>query len=229
MKNLKWIFFDLFDTLVFVNEDIYYKGKKEAAQLVGINEEDFISAWKSTSEEAIVGKLKDPFQRANEALKRMGVQDRNISAKIAIYDIETLQQCVSFYDGATETLSFLREKGFNLALLSNATATTAFILSPLHLRDRFDHLILSYEIGFKKPDPNFFKIALERTSAPPEETIFVGDGANKELDAAKACGIKPVRINHPQKAHSFMDKNNLSSNDHDEVASFRELLKFLGY
>ena len=229
MKNLKWIFFDLFDTIVFVNEDIYYKGKKEAAQLVGINEVEFIDAWKSTSEEAIIGKLKDPFQRANEALKRMGVQDRNISAKIAIYDIETLQQCVSFYDGATETLSFLREKGLNLALLSNATATTAFILAPLHLRDRFDHLILSYEIGFKKPDPVFFKIALERTSALPEETIFVGDGANRELDAAKDCGIKPIRINHPQKAYSFMDKDNLSSNDHDEVNSFSELLKFLGY
>lgn len=229
MKNKKWLFFDLFDTIVYVDEDIYYKGKREVAEITGVDPDDFISAWRSTSEDALIGKLKDPFQRANEALKRMGISDRNISAKIAIYDIETLQRCVSFYDGATETLSFLREKGFNLALLSNATATTAFILAPLHLRDRFDHLILSYEIGIKKPDPKFFQIALERTGATSEESLFIGDGANKELDAAKEVGIETIRINHPNKAHTFMDKNNLSSSDHYEVASFTELLKYLGY
>lgn len=229
MKGIKWLFFDLFDTIVFVDEEIYYKGKREAAELTGIDPDNFISAWKSTSEEALIGKLKDPFQRANEALKKMGINDRNISAKIAIYDIETLQRCVSFYDGATEALSFLRERGFNLALLSNATATTAFILAPLHLRDRFDHLILSYEIGLKKPDPQFFKIALQRTNALAEESVFIGDGANKELDAAKEYGMKTLRINHPQKAHSFMDKHNLSSANHDEVKSFNELLKYFGY
>ncbi|MCX7830974.1 MAG: HAD family hydrolase [Acidobacteria bacterium] len=228
MKNIKWLFFDLFDTIVYVDEEIYYKGKREAAELAGIDADDFISAWRSTSEDALLGKLKDPFQRATEALKRMGITDRHISAKIAIYDIETLQRCVSFYDGATETLSVLREKGFNLALLSNATATTAFILAPLHLRDRFDQLILSYEIGLKKPDPQFFKIALERTNAKKEESIFIGDGANRELDAAREAGILTIRINHPNKAHTFMDKSNLSSSDHFEVKSFTELLKYLG-
>lgn len=229
MKNKKWLFFDLFDTIVYVDEAIYYEGKKEAAEIAGLNPDDFISAWKSTSEDALLGKLKDPFQRANDALKKMGISDRNICAKIAIYDIETLQRCVSFYDGATETLSFLREKGFNLALLSNATATTAFILSPLHLRDRFDYLILSYEIGVKKPDPRFFQIAFERTKATPSESLFIGDGANRELDAAREAGIDTIRITHISKAHTFMDKNNLSSDDHIEVKSFSELLRQLGY
>lgn len=229
MKNIKWLFFDLFDTIVFVDEEIYFRGKREAAELTGIDPESFISAWKSTSEEALIGKLKDPFQRANEALKRMGINDRTIAAKIAIYDIETLQRCVSFYDGATETLSFLRERGLNLALLSNATATTAFILAPLHLRDRFDYLILSYEIGLKKPDPQFFSVALQRTKALKEEALFIGDGANRELDSAKEYGLKTLRICHSKKALSFMDKDNLSSSAHNEVKSFNELLKYLGY
>jgi putative hydrolase of the HAD superfamily len=224
MGRFKWLFFDLFDTLVVVDEKIYYEGKKEAAELAGLDPDKFMAAWKSTSEDALLGKLRDPFQRANDALKRLEIEDRALSAKIAMYDIETLQRCVSFYEGATEALAFLRDSGFRLALLSNATPTTAFVISSLHLRDRFDTLILSYEIGCKKPDPRFFKISLERTLADPAEAIFIGDGANRELDAAKDCGIETLRMTHPKKAHTFMDKNSLSSPDHREVHSFSELL-----
>lgn len=224
MGKYRWLFFDLFDTLVLVDEKVYYEGKKESAELVGLDPEKFINAWRNTSEEALVGKLRDPFARATAALKAMGAEDRSLSAKIAMYDIEILQRCVSFYDGATEALSSLRGIGFNLALLSNATATTAFIVSGLHLRDRFDQLILSYEIGCKKPDPMFFQIALERTGAVPEEALFIGDGANRELDAALESGIGSLRISHPVKAHSFMNKDSLSSHDHREVHSFKELL-----
>jgi putative hydrolase of the HAD superfamily len=224
MGKYRWLFFDLFDTLVLVDEKIYYDGKKESAELVGLDPEKFISAWRSTSEDALVGKLRDPFQRATAALKICGIEERSLSAKIAMYDIEVLQRCVSFYEGATEALAALRDSGFNLALLSNATATTAFIVSTLHLRDRFDHLILSYEVGCKKPDIKFLQKALERTQASPAESLFIGDGANRELDAAKDAGFATLRMNHAKKAHTFMDEDNLSSASHREVASFEELL-----
>lgn len=229
MKKFNHIFFDLFDTIVYVDEDIYYEGKKEAAELANVDFESFIEAWRSTSEDAIVGKLKDPFKRASETLKKLGIEDRNICAKVALNDVETIQKCVFFYDGATETLSFLREKGYTLSLLSNATATTAFILQALHLRDRFDHLILSYEIGFKKPDKKFFEIALSRSGALPDETLFVGDGANRELDAAREMGITTLRLEHKKKALTFMNKETLSSDDHNTIFSFSELIKYLGY
>lgn len=224
MGRFRWLFFDLFDTLVIVDEKLYYEGKKESAELVGVDPERFLAAWKHTSADALIGKLKDPFQRATEALKKCGIEDRSLSAKIAMYDIEVLQRCVSFYDGATEALAALRDLGFNLALLSNATATTAFIVSSLHLRDRFDQLVLSYEIGCKKPDAAFFDKALERTKSSPSESLFISDGANRELDSAKEIGFDTIKMNHPRKAHTFMDKENLSSNNHKEVCSFKELL-----
>jgi len=224
MGMFRWVFFDLFDTLVVVDENTYYEGKRESAELVGLDPDKFMEAWRSTSEDALVGKLRDPFQRATATLKILGAEDRSLSAKIAMYDIEVLQRCVSFYDGATETLAALRDLGFSLALLSNATATTAFVVSSLHLRDRFDQLVLSYEIGCRKPDPKFFEKALERTGAVPGEALFIGDGANRELDAAAEAGLRTLRITHPVKAHSFMNKETLSSSGHREVRSFGELL-----
>jgi HAD superfamily hydrolase (TIGR01509 family) len=227
MLPFKWIFFDLFDTLVYINEEIYYAGKKESAEITGIDPDEFMKAWKETAEDALVGILRDPFQRATKALEIMGIKDRAIAAKISLYDVETLQRCVSFYDGATETLALLREKGLSLALLSNATATTAFILNTLHLRDRFDVLVFSYEIGVKKPSYKFFEKAIERTKSQPFETLFVGDGANRELDSAKEMGFETVKIVHPKKAATFIEKELLSSDSHYTVSSFSELIKYL--
>lgn len=81
MLPFKWIFFDLFDTLVYINEEIYYAGKKESAEITGIDPDEFMKAWKETAEDALVGILRDPFQRATKALEIMGIKDRAIAAK----------------------------------------------------------------------------------------------------------------------------------------------------
>ena len=60
MGPYRWVFFDLFDTLCTVDEEVYYAGKRTAAQAAGLDYDAFITAWTSTSQEASVGKLKTP-------------------------------------------------------------------------------------------------------------------------------------------------------------------------
>lgn len=224
MPGFRWIFFDLFDTLCFVEEETYYEGKRLAAEAAGLPFERFIEAWRKTSPEASVGKLRDPFARAKATLDSLGVGDRLLAAEVARLDIETIQQCVSFYAGATDALACLRSQGFSLGLISNATATTAFVVSPLHLRDRLDTLMFSYEVGAVKPDAAIFSKALQRAGARAEESLFVGDGANHELDAAKALGFTTLRIDHPSKGETFRNPETLSVGDHPMVRSFEEML-----
>jgi putative hydrolase of the HAD superfamily len=224
MAGFRWIFFDLFDTLCFVDEDLYYGGKRESAEAAGLPFEGFMEAWKGTSPEASVGKLRDPFSRASAALKRLGIEDRIVAAEVARMDIETIQKCVEFYPGATDALAALRSTGFLLGLISNATATTAFVLGPLHMRDRLDKLVFSYEVGAVKPDRAIFDRALERSGARPEESLFVGDGANHELDAARELGFATLRIDHPIKGETFRNPGTLSTGDHPVVRSFEEML-----
>lgn len=224
MTGLTWVFFDLFDTLATVEEETYYAGKRAAAQAAGVAYDAFLTSWKHTAHQASLGRLRTPFDRALGALKALGVTDRAAAAEVARLDVETIQRCVRLYDGAEACLLRLRERGLCLGLISNATATTAFVVSPLRLREHLDLLIFSYEAGAVKPDPAIFHKALQRAGCRPQEALFVGDGANRELDAARSLGFATVQMDHPVKALSFRDPDGLSSPDHPRVTSFGELL-----
>ncbi len=224
MAPYRWVFFDLFDTLCTVDEDSYYDGKRLAAESAGVDYDVFMQAWSATSPEASVGKLRTPFERAEKALRDMGVTDRRAVAEVARLDVEMIQKCVKYYDGAEEALQELRGRGFALGLISNATATTAFAIGPLGLRNKLDKLVFSYEVGAVKPSEVIYKAALRRAPCEAGESLFVGDGANHELDAAAALGMGVICMDHPYKAHSFRNAATLSEASHPSVRGFSELL-----
>lgn len=76
-----------------------------------------------------------------------------------------------------------------LLLLSNTNAThLRFVRAHLPLLDRFDGLVLSYELGLAKPDRAIFEAALARAGSPADRTAFFDD-VGAYVDAARALGI----------------------------------------
>jgi putative hydrolase of the HAD superfamily len=62
--------------------------------------------------------------------------------------------------------------------------------------DRFvDELVVSEETGISKPDPEIFRIALERLEVAPEEAVMVGDSWPADIAGAAAAGIRPIWFN----------------------------------
>jgi putative hydrolase of the HAD superfamily len=223
-RRYRWIFFDLFDTLCTVDEPAYYEGKRRAAEAAGVSHDAFLKAWRATAADASTGRIRHPFERAQRALDALGVKDRTAVVQVAKLDVETIQECVRFYEGAPEALGTLKGRGFSLGLISNATSTTAFVVTQLRLRDFLQLLVFSYEVGSTKPEPKIFETALARAVCPAHEALFVGDGANQELDAAGALGMGVLCMDHPVKAHSFRSAEALSSPDHVKVSGFGDLL-----
>ncbi|MGW0477257.1 HAD-IA family hydrolase [Streptomyces coeruleorubidus] len=43
------------------------------------------------------------------------------------------------------------------------------------LLDIVDTLVLSYEVGFAKPDPRIYTVALQRLGADPADVLFIDD------------------------------------------------------
>ena len=224
MDRFEWVFFDLFDTLCTVDEPVYFEGKRRTARALGVDFDAFMDAWRSTSREASTGLLKTPFDRALKALETLGRRDRGEAMEAARLDVEIIQKSVHLYAGAADCLEALRVRGFKLGLISNATATTAFVVGPLRLRELLDLLVFSYEARCAKPDPAIFQKALDRAATQAADALFVGDGANRELDAVEDLGLAVVCMDHPVKAHSFRDRNGLSKPTHPMVPGFSELL-----
>ena len=76
------------------------------------------------------------------------------------------------------------------------------VLSTLGLTPYFDSVVISAEVGIKKPDPRIFDSVFEQTGLKPEEVIYVGD-TEDDTKAAHAAGIVPIVIQRDNEGNAF--------------------------
>ena len=104
------------------------------------------------------------------------------------------------------------------------------VLSKLGLTPYFDSVVISAEVGVKKPDPRIFDAALEQTGIKPEEAIYVGD-TEDDIKAARAAGMVPVLIQRDNEGntHDFsVNTHNLQQEKFTpDVQTITKLSEFL--
>lgn len=101
------------------------------------------------------------------------------------------------YSNTKKIISYLQKK-VPLGIISNAQFYTIIDLEKLldaSLDIYFDKNLCfwSYKVGYSKPNPGSFialKEKLERMGISPEETLFVGNHAVKDIQTAKSQGFK---------------------------------------
>jgi HAD superfamily hydrolase (TIGR01549 family) len=93
-----------------------------------------------------------------------------------------------------ETLQFLKESGYSLALISNRRQPYQDKVHEIGLADYFEFTLAAGEIGRWKPDPALLQHAAERAGAEPSQTIYVGDNPYADVAGADAAGMEPVLI-----------------------------------
>ena len=97
-------------------------------------------------------------------------------------------------DEVRPALAALRARGFRLVVLSNANGTLHHAFDRLGLTSAFDVIFDSHDEGVEKPDPRFFRIALERSGATAETTMHVGDLYHVDVVGARAAGLTPALL-----------------------------------
>ena len=103
------------------------------------------------------------------------------------------------FDGAITLLEELRARGAGVYLLSNAQACfTRHELETLGLTEKFDGILLSSEVGWKKPCKKFFLAAFEKFSLSPEDSIYIGNDLRDDVGGAREVGMRSVYIETEQ-------------------------------
>jgi putative hydrolase of the HAD superfamily len=82
----------------------------------------------------------------------------------------------------------LREAGLKVGLLSNSWGNT---YPRKRIDALFDHIVISGEVGLRKPDPAIFQLSLEGLGVAPERAVFIDDAEPNVLGAA-ALGLHTV-------------------------------------
>ena len=70
------------------------------------------------------------------------------------------------------------------------------VLAQYGINTFFDTIVISSEVGAKKPDPAIFSFALDQTGLLNNEVIYVGD-TDDDVAGAIAAGIQPIFIARP--------------------------------
>lgn len=97
-------------------------------------------------------------------------------------------------DEVRPALERLRASDLTMAVVSNANGTVARVLERLGLLRFFDRIFDSQLEGASKPDPRFFRIALEGTGSRPETTLHVGDLYHVDVQGARSAGIRAALL-----------------------------------
>lgn len=99
---------------------------------------------------------------------------------------------LELYAGVRETLDELRPR-YQLAAITDAQMVWAMPeLHAVGLSDYFSPLVISSDLGYRKPDARIFQRVITGMGLEPDEVLFVGNDMYRDIFGASRFGIKTV-------------------------------------
>ena len=92
-----------------------------------------------------------------------------------------------------ELVEDLKERGFQVALLSNISKREAEYVRRLGFYEPFHPVLLSCQTGVSKPHPHAFKLLLKCLKVPANQVIFIDD-QEQNIQAAQLLGIDGIQF-----------------------------------
>ncbi|MFX1323837.1 MAG: HAD family hydrolase [Promethearchaeota archaeon] len=199
------IIFDLYGTLVDSYSVRGYKRLlKDMALALELPVEDFSRIWRDTTYERGIGIFKTIHDSINFICKKLNtsVSKENIKKCVQIR-LENTRRALSPKSGAIEILQYLRRSEYKIGLITNCSFETPLVWKDTELSGLFDVTLFSASAGFKKPDPQIYKLACERLDVEPNVCLYVGDGDSDELLGASRFGMDAVMIRDPNEVDPY--------------------------
>ena len=94
----------------------------------------------------------------------------------------------------------LQSKGYPVGLVSNVFKETADMIRKNHGYESFSFTILSCDTGYRKPDHEIYRLAMEKLpDTNPDEVLFLDDREHCIL-GAKDFGLQTIHVTDPMAA-----------------------------
>ncbi|MDQ5816065.1 MAG: HAD family phosphatase [Actinomycetota bacterium] len=106
--------------------------------------------------------------------------------RVSPYGLVARMFAVDLEEDMLSAVAAIRRAGFKTALLSNSWGSSLYPRD--RLVDLFDAVVISGEVGMRKPDPRIYALALERIQVAPQRCVFVDDHPG-HLAAARDLGL----------------------------------------
>jgi putative hydrolase of the HAD superfamily len=187
------VVFDLWHTLALWPEDESRRFRSRWSEWIGAEPEKIDEAWYADG--AHERRETGPIALALAAVHETLGSDAGVDEVVA-WRMEMARRALVPVPGAVEALHGLRARGLLLGLISNCTEEVALVWSESPFAGLFDAAAFSATAGCMKPDRRIYEGVLAELGVPASAALFVGDGANDELEGARRVGMTPVLVQH---------------------------------
>lgn len=185
------ICFDLFNTLVSVGEVPESVGRF-TADILGVDPDVWNAACFGDAHEICRPTVHAEILRALAHSIDPGIPEARIVEAVSERQARFDHALCNVKPAVMHTLQLLKQNGFRLALISNASTGEVAAWRDSPLAALFDVTLFSCECGYKKPELAIYQQALRQLDASAQETLYVGDGGSQEFVGAGQLGMHTV-------------------------------------
>ncbi|MCC6690098.1 MAG: noncanonical pyrimidine nucleotidase, YjjG family [Bacteroidia bacterium] len=166
-----------------------------------------------------VGKQTLRYQRFLLTLKHFGVKNYDLSYTLTEEYTDLASNRGAVQPHTYEVLNYLRKK-YTIHILTNGFEEIQLVKMRASKLDKyFNTIITADKAGAKKPSPEIFEYALNKTKAVKSESLMVGDNLEVDIAGARAVGIDQVFYNFKKIKHNESATY--------EIVSLKELMEIV--
>jgi len=156
-------------------------------------------------------------------------QVRYITAAVMAYHNQKIKH-IQLYDDVLKSLEKLKKSSIKTAIITDGIPIKQYEkILRLGIDDLIDLVVISDEIGIRKPNPELFSYCLKKFKVKGHETIYVGDNIYKDIIPANFNKIHSVYIHRGGKYDTHITGETISEEnkpDH-EISRLDELFNII--
>ncbi len=171
------------------------------------------------------------LNRFNNKIEYISYTDyyKYIAAAVMAYHEEKINS-IQLYDDVKECLWKLRKLSIKTAIITDGISIKQYEkILRLRIDKLIDLVIISDEIGIKKPNPKLFSYWLKKSDIQGPETIYIGDRIDKDIIPASLNNIHGVYLHRGGKYENynanFLSKGNFKPDY--EITNLNEIFDII--
>jgi putative hydrolase of the HAD superfamily len=145
------------------------------------------------------------LNQLNDNIEFISYNDRYkfIAAAVMAYHEEKVNS-IRLYNDVEICLTRLKDLAIKTAIITDGVPIKQYEkILRLKIEKMFDLIIISDEIGIKKPNPELFKYWLKKFNVKGQEAIYIGDRIDKDIVPANINNIYSVYLHRGGKYDNY--------------------------
>jgi FMN phosphatase YigB (HAD superfamily) len=221
MTKIDIVSFDLFDTLVYVDEKKYIPEQLMQFAWNKFNDNSFeiaYSIFNKTLQEKLENRLKPPFKEENynsmlhQSMKDLGFEKSEKLSRVITevdenYTSTFIDSCY-LHTHTINTLKKLKDENYKIVLTSDLSraSTGHLILEKYNLKKYFNKITFSGEVGYRKPSTEIFSYSLDGLPLTSrQKVIHIGDNFYTDILGILEFGGEAIWLQDTEKIDELMD------------------------